>query len=287
MNHHNSRSRRSSSSARDTLKALLSPAAMKPFGILVLYFMMYQFSGVNTITFYAVEIFQSTGTSLNKNACTILLGCVRLIFTVAASIAMRRMGRRALTFVSGFGCGFSMIGLGVYMLLKYQWDHADPPVEPVATWIPVFCIFTFTITCTIGFLVVPWVMIGELYPQNVRGLLGGMTTCMAHTFVFIVVKTYPFMSLYLHQHGTFIVYGCVSFLGEFYFIFLCMSFFLCVLDIELVRFCMYLHNHRHGLLLLLSAGNEGQNPARHRGLFLGSDEIADDQRPKQQSRSDR
>lgn len=43
---------------REIVKALLKPSTLKPFGILYLYFLIYQFSGVNTITFYAVEIFQ-------------------------------------------------------------------------------------------------------------------------------------------------------------------------------------------------------------------------------------
>lgn len=114
----------------------------------------------------------------------------------------------------GIGCGFTMVGLGMYMYYKEQWDSAVPPIAPMHSWIPVSCIFIFTMTCTVGFLVVPWVMIGELYPQKVRGILGGMTTCMAHVFVFIVVKTYPFLSLTFKQHGTFILYGCISFLGK-------------------------------------------------------------------------
>lgn len=79
----------------------MSPATLKPFGILVLYFMMYQFSGVNTITFYAVEIISQTGISANKYALTIILGVLRLLFTVIACIAMRKCGRRPLTFISG------------------------------------------------------------------------------------------------------------------------------------------------------------------------------------------
>lgn len=59
-------------------------------------------------------------------------------------------------------------------------------------------------------------MIGELYPQKVRGIIGGMTTFAAHTFVFIVVKTYPMLSKVLDQHGTFILYGVISLLGEFH-----------------------------------------------------------------------
>ena len=36
----------------------MSPSALKPFGILALYFFIYQWCGVNTITFYAVEVFE-------------------------------------------------------------------------------------------------------------------------------------------------------------------------------------------------------------------------------------
>lgn len=57
------------------------------------------------------------------------------------------------------------------------------------------------------------VMIGELYPQKIRGLVGGMTTFAAHTFVFMVVKSYPYLAKSLEQHGTFILYGIISLVG--------------------------------------------------------------------------
>ncbi|XP_052862109.1 facilitated trehalose transporter Tret1-2 homolog [Anopheles cruzii] len=208
-------------SFKETVQALVHPSCLKPFAILTIYFMMYQFSGVNTITFYAVEIFRDSGTTMDKYTCTILLGVVRLAFSILGAILLRRCGRRPLTFISGIGCGLTMIGLGVYLYYKRQWELAVPPVEPVATWFPVACIFIFIMTCTVGFLIVPWVMIGELYPMRVRGLIGGLTTCMAHSFVFIVVKTYPFLTHVLERHGTFILYGCFSFVGTVFF-YLCL-----------------------------------------------------------------
>jgi facilitated trehalose transporter len=57
-------------------------------------------------------------------------------------------------------------------------------------------------------------MIGELYPMKVRGIVGGMTTCAAHSFVFIVVKTYPLLTHAIDRHGAFILYGLISILGE-------------------------------------------------------------------------
>lgn len=62
--------------------------------------MLYQFSGVNTITFYAVDVFKISGASWDANTLAIGMGILRLIFTIVGSIAMRRCGRRPLTFVS-------------------------------------------------------------------------------------------------------------------------------------------------------------------------------------------
>jgi SP family facilitated glucose transporter-like MFS transporter 8 len=59
-----------------------------------------------------------------------------------------------------------MIGLGTYMYIRAGWVAED--VQPKATWIPVACIFIFTIASTLGYLVVPWVMIGEVYPTQVK-----------------------------------------------------------------------------------------------------------------------
>lgn len=43
---------------KEKAQAILDPSALKPFIILALYFFIYQFSGVNPVTFYAVEVFQ-------------------------------------------------------------------------------------------------------------------------------------------------------------------------------------------------------------------------------------
>lgn len=62
-------------------------------------------------------------------------------------------------------------------------------------------------------------MIGELYPLKVRGIMGGMTTCMAHIFVFSVVKMYPYLILLLDKHGAFVLYGVISLAATVFFYF--------------------------------------------------------------------
>lgn len=202
-------------SAKETFRAVIHPSAIKPFAILSLYFLVYQFSGVNPVTFYAVEIFQDSGTSMNKYVATVLLGLIRLGFTIVSCIMMRRCGRRPLTFISSVLCGLSMLSLGTYMYQGIQWKAEGVPAP--ATWFPVAAIFLFIAASTIGYLVVPWVMIGELYPSKVRGIMGGMTTFCGHFCVFVVVKTFPFLRSTISQYGTFWLYGTVSLLGTIYF----------------------------------------------------------------------
>ncbi|XP_075970880.1 facilitated trehalose transporter Tret1-2 homolog isoform X2 [Anticarsia gemmatalis] len=202
---------------RETIKALLSPSTLKPFTILAIYFFVYQWCGVNTITFYAVEVFEASGAMSDKYWLTISMGILRVIFTVVGCILCRRCGRRIMTFISAFGCGVTMIILAVYMYFVKFWKENDLP--PQHSWIPVASIYIFMISCTLGYLIIPWVMIGEVYPTQVRGIVGGMTTCVAHLSVFSVVKTFPFLKSLLNDYGVFGLYGTMSLLaiGFFYF----------------------------------------------------------------------
>lgn len=51
-----------------------------------------------------------------------------------------------------------MVSLGTYMFA----------LKSHLTWLPVVFIFVFIAASTIGYLVVPWVMIGEVYPTKVK-----------------------------------------------------------------------------------------------------------------------
>ncbi|CAK1604498.1 unnamed protein product [Parnassius mnemosyne] len=200
---------------KEIIKALMSPSALKPFTILAIYFFIYQWCGVNTITFYAVEVFEASGASLDKYWLTISMGIIRVIFTVVGCILCRRCGRRLLTFVSAIGCGSTMVTLSVYMYYVHYWKENNLP--PSNSWIPVASIYIFMIACTLGYLIVPWVMIGEVYPTQVRGIIGGMTTCAAHLSVFSVVKTFPLLKHSLNDYGTFALYGTMSLAGTVFF----------------------------------------------------------------------
>lgn len=69
---------------------------------------------------------------------------------------------------------------------------------------------------SLGYLLVPWVLTGEIYPAKIRGMLGGITTCFAHSFLFAAVKSFPYLMENLGFHGTFWFYGSTVAIGSIF-----------------------------------------------------------------------
>lgn len=122
-------------------------------------------------------------------------------------------------YFSGIGCGVPMLGLAGYMYRNAAWTANGETA--VATWIPIACLFVFYACSTIGYLIVPWVMIGEVFPRQIRGMIGGVSTCVGHFSIFIVLQTYPMFQDWLTTPGTFAMYGIISLLSLFFFYFFC------------------------------------------------------------------
>lgn len=112
-----------------------------------------------------------------------------------------------------------MLCLSGYMFQNTAWTAHG--VQPVATWFPVVNLFLFYASSTIGYLIVPWVMVGEVFPRQIRGMMGGVTTCVGHFTIFLVVQTYPLLQELTTKAGTFTVYGFISLLSTLFFYYFC------------------------------------------------------------------
>lgn len=112
-----------------------------------------------------------------------------------------------------------MLCLAGYMYKNIAWMESGETA--VAPWFPIMSLFLFYACSTIGYLIVPWVMIGEVFPRQIRGLIGGVSTCVGHFSIFIVLQTYPHLQEWLTTAGTFAFYGLISLLSTFFFYFFC------------------------------------------------------------------
>lgn len=199
---------------KNLLKQLLRRSSLIPFCIMLSYFFFQQFSGIFAIVYYAVKISKDSGIKINDHLSAILIGAMRLFGALLVAWASRRFGRRPLSILSGAGMTLSIGSLSLYL---YLIDRGH--LSGNESLIPVVCLMAYIFMSTLGFLVLPFAMVGELYPSKVKDVLSGMTTCIAYIFSFITVKAYPDMTKFMGKHGLFFFYAFFSLLGTFFVLF--------------------------------------------------------------------
>lgn len=122
-----------------------------------------QLSGVNAVIFYTSDIFKSAGSSMDDNVAAIVVGVVQCIATVSSIFLVDRAGRKILLLISSAFMCSSLVVLGIFFKLQ-----SDGKGEGLG-WLPLLCLMIFMIAFSIGYGPIPFVMLGELIPERVKG----------------------------------------------------------------------------------------------------------------------
>jgi len=150
---------------------------------------------------------------VNANHTAVAFGIIRLVFNIIGCYLMSFCRRRTLTVASGVTSGLAMISLATH---KYLMTSGKVSLEDNWLWnhLPIAVLVFFYMSYSLGYLLIPWVLTGEMYPAKIRGLLGGITVCFAHSFLFATVKSFPYLIENLGFHGSFWFYGCTVAFGS-------------------------------------------------------------------------
>lgn len=169
------------------IKDFMTPTVWKPFLILVCFFLLQEASGIYIILYYAVNFFQVAGSTLDNNLASIVVALLRLIMSVTGSICIQHLNRRTMAITSAVLMAASMAVCGTYESLYSSLQVDDRPYS----WVPLVCILFNVSVSMLGMVPLPWMMIGELFPLKVRGIMGGVVPSLGYFFIFVTVKISP------------------------------------------------------------------------------------------------
>lgn len=164
-----------------------------------------QFSGINVVTFYCVQMIQEVSGPDHGYVGTLILDMVRVLFSVIACWLTKQYSRRVLVMISGFGTCILLLSLSGCVFN----DFGRP-------WLPIVLLFVYTGTVAVGLGPLPWLLCAELFDDNNRGLGSGLSAGFAFLCFFAVVKTGPQAFNVLTPAGTFALYGAVALLGSLF-----------------------------------------------------------------------
>ncbi|KAI4593177.1 hypothetical protein KJ359_010101 [Pestalotiopsis sp. 9143b] len=201
-------------------KEVFAPANRKRF-ILAFFIMMWQqFSGTNSIGYYAPQIFQTIGISSSDSSlfATGVYGTVKVVATGAfLLVGIDKWGRRN-SLLGGAAWMTSMMLIIGILLVKFPPDPNASGVSSASIAMAVM-IYLYVIGYSASWGPTPWVFVSEIFPTRLRAYGVGLAAATQWLFNFIVTKITP---LAINSVGwrTFIMFAvfCLA-MGIFVFLF--------------------------------------------------------------------
>ncbi|XP_017866776.1 PREDICTED: facilitated trehalose transporter Tret1-2 homolog [Drosophila arizonae] len=192
--------------------ALRRPITLKGISIAVMLQALQQWTGINAIMFYSTSIFEDVGASLSGRVCTILIGATQVIMTLVATLIIDRAGRRILLLVSAFFMAITTCLMGVY----FQMRDSDPNSVASIGWLPITSILVFIIFFSIGFGPGPWLVMAELFTEDVKSVAGSIAGTSNWFSAFLVTKLFPVLKNSIGSGPTFWIFCGIAIFGFVY-----------------------------------------------------------------------
>lgn len=151
--------------SKGKFKDLLTvPSNRKALFIMMLLRAAQQLSGITALTFYLNTIFYESGAVYSPTTATIIFFSVQLIMAVVGSAIVDMTGRRFLLIVSGVGSVISLFIEAFY----FYFEQKGADISSF-TYVPLMGLITYIIFYGVGLQNIPILMLGELFPTNIKG----------------------------------------------------------------------------------------------------------------------
>ncbi|XP_015368914.1 PREDICTED: facilitated trehalose transporter Tret1-2 homolog isoform X2 [Diuraphis noxia] len=148
-----------------------------------------QFSGINVVLLYSEPIFLKTGVQLSASVSTIIVGTVMLIAAGVTPSLAKITTMRTLLYISAIGMAITDGTLGLFFYLQ----ESGRDVSSIG-WLPVTSLVLFIITYCLGFGPLPWAIMGEIFPTNLKSVASALTASFCWILGFILTKLFGAVS---------------------------------------------------------------------------------------------
>lgn len=203
------------------LGAFMRRASLKAFGISMGLMFFQQASGINAVIFYTGFIFKAANTGIDPSVATIIVGVMQVIATFVASMVVDKLGRRILLLISVSVMALCTIALGVFFYLARQGEENPAEVSPVEnlSWLPIVSMSIFIVMFSIGFGPIPWMLLGELFAPDIKGVAASIAGSFNWILAFIITKTFTNIRDAIGIGETFWLFSAMSVAGTVFVFF--------------------------------------------------------------------
>lgn len=174
---------------------------LKNICIVLILMIFQQFCGINAINNNLTEIMSNTGIDIDTKLQAAMSSLTQLLSVFIASFNMDGIGRRNMWAISSIGI---VIGLIMYIVslkvIKYGWFRA-------------FSVFVILLFFGHGFGPIPWFIVYDLFPRNLRLKVQTLVTFVNMLCSFGVTYLFPILNDKMEEYQIIIIFMCITFLS--------------------------------------------------------------------------
>ncbi|XP_071741327.1 sugar transporter ERD6-like 7 [Rutidosis leptorrhynchoides] len=161
-----------------------------------------QFGGINGICFYTSSIFESAG--FPADVGTIIYALLQIVITALNVLIVDKAGRKPLLLISATGLVLGCLLTALSFFLKtYEIGVSAVPALAVTG------ILLYIGSFSAGMGAIPWVIMSEIFPINIKGVAGSLATLVNWFGAWAISYTFNFL-LTWSSYGTFIIYAAIN-----------------------------------------------------------------------------
>ena len=166
-----------------------------------------QFTGVNIIIYYGPTILENAGFKIDGALqFQVAIGLINLIFTILALWKIDRWGRRPLLIYGMFSVFISLI----IIAFQFTFDSSQGILIVV-----MLCIYMASLALSINAVI--WVLIGEIFPNRIRGSAMSIVTFTNWGANFLTAFTFPWYIDKIGMGGGFFTFAGMCLLATIFF----------------------------------------------------------------------
>ncbi|XP_065344059.1 facilitated trehalose transporter Tret1-like [Cloeon dipterum] len=144
-----------------------------------------QFSGINAVIFFTEQIFAAAGGSVQGATAAAIVGAVQVGATFLSFLVVDKAGRRPLLLLSATVMAACNTTLGAFFFLKDRGQDLSS-----LGMLPVLAVCLYFLVFSLGFGPVPWIMVGELFAPEVKGVAGSVASAATWWLAFAVTSLF-------------------------------------------------------------------------------------------------
>ncbi|XP_065371228.1 facilitated trehalose transporter Tret1-like [Calliphora vicina] len=183
----------------------------KAFIISALLLVFQQLSGNTAVLFNTQSIFETANTGVDAAIGAIIVGIVQVAASALTPLIADRLGRKIILLTCSGIMSISLFALGAYFYIELAGEDTSNIM-----WLPLTSLLIYIIVYSVSFGPLPWVLLGELFPANVRSIASAIASSLCLFTGFLISYFYPL----LNTLGTYYIFWlfATSCLIAFFFI---------------------------------------------------------------------